>query len=272
MQAIVPSYDTDAPHPASDTSNVEDRGGVQVIARCAAILRALGENPAGLSLGGIAKAVGLPRSTVQRIVNALEAEQFVESAGPGGGTRLGPALLKLVSRLEADIVTVARADLEALSRQTGETVLLTQTLGHQSRVLYDAISEQEVRIVPQPAALLNLHALSHGKVALARMNDAAVRACLGPDPLRRLTPRTITDHATLSRELDGVRATGLAFDREEHGEGVCAIGTGISYAGRDYEIVVLMPAYRFDASEEAIRTALLACARTIETTSRRGSA
>jgi DNA-binding IclR family transcriptional regulator len=77
----------------SDAANVEERGGVQVIARCAAILRALSEHSAGLSLGGIAKAVGLPRSTVQRIVNALEAEQFVESVGTGGGTRLGPAML-----------------------------------------------------------------------------------------------------------------------------------------------------------------------------------
>jgi DNA-binding IclR family transcriptional regulator len=256
----------------SDAANVEERNGVQVIARCAAILRALSENAAGLSLGGIAKTVGLPRSTVQRIVNALEAEQFVESVGAGGGTRLGSALLKLVSRLETDVVTVARADLEALSRQTRETVILTQTLGRQSRTLYDAVSDQEVRIVPRPATMENLHALAHGKLALARLSDAAVRELFGSDPLRRLTARTITDMDTLLRALAEVRVTGLAFDREEHGDGVCAIGTGIAYAGRQYEIVVLVPAYRFEERRAMIQAALLACAQTIETTSRPGRA
>jgi IclR family transcriptional regulator, acetate operon repressor len=254
----------------SDAANVDDRGGVQVIARSAAILRALSEHSAGLSLGAIAKAVGLPRSTVQRIVNALEAEQFVESAGAGGGTRLGSALLKLVSHLDGDVVAVARSDLEDLSRRTGETVVLYQTIGRQSRCLYDAVAEREVRIVPSPAAIQNFHATAHGKLALARMSDAAVREFVSPDGLPRLTDRTITDLPALLRELAEVRASGIAYDREEHGEGVCAVGTAIAYAGRTYEIVVLVPAYRFAGSSEMIEAALRTCGRAIETTSRTG--
>jgi len=41
--------------------------------------------PTGLSLGQIAKEVGLARSTVQRIVAALAAEDFVTEAQPGHG-------------------------------------------------------------------------------------------------------------------------------------------------------------------------------------------
>ena len=52
----------------------EDKSQVQVIARAATILRALEEQPAGLSLGQIAQRVDLARSTVQRIVAALAAE------------------------------------------------------------------------------------------------------------------------------------------------------------------------------------------------------
>src|SRR5438132_5068512 len=62
-----------AGHQAQPRSNVkpEDKSQVQVIARAAAILRALEEEPAGLSLGQIAQRVALARSTVQRIVAAL---------------------------------------------------------------------------------------------------------------------------------------------------------------------------------------------------------
>ncbi|MGI9493370.1 MAG: helix-turn-helix domain-containing protein, partial [Geminicoccaceae bacterium] len=57
--------------------------GIQVIARAASILRALGEDTSGMSLGQIADKVGLPRSTVQRIVGALQAERLVISSTSG---------------------------------------------------------------------------------------------------------------------------------------------------------------------------------------------
>ena len=72
-----------------------DRKGVEVIARAAAIMRALEGEPRGLSLGKIAQRVALPRATVQRIVVTLKAEKFVIDATPRSEVRLGPALLVL---------------------------------------------------------------------------------------------------------------------------------------------------------------------------------
>ena len=63
-----------------ETIGDEDKSagmGVQVIARAASVLRALEGKPDGLSLAQIAREVGLARSTVQRIVAALAAEDFV---------------------------------------------------------------------------------------------------------------------------------------------------------------------------------------------------
>jgi DNA-binding IclR family transcriptional regulator len=67
-------------------------GGVQVIARAADILRALQRNPHGLSLSQLAREVDLARSTVHRIVSALEAEQLIATASPNGRVRLGLGL------------------------------------------------------------------------------------------------------------------------------------------------------------------------------------
>jgi DNA-binding IclR family transcriptional regulator len=66
-----------------------DKSQVQVIARAAAILRALEEEKSGLSLGQIASRVDLARSTVQRIVSALESEKLVLAASPN---RLAPQI------------------------------------------------------------------------------------------------------------------------------------------------------------------------------------
>src|SRR5258708_923507 len=76
--------------------------GIQVIARAASVLRALEGRPEGLSLGQIAKEVGLARSTVQRIVAALASEDFVTEAQPGHGVRIGPGLARIAASLSAN--------------------------------------------------------------------------------------------------------------------------------------------------------------------------
>ncbi len=65
----------------SEKNEKSDKSGIQVIARSAAILRVLKESQHGMSLGKIAEATGLPRSTVQRITSALAEEKFVISDG-----------------------------------------------------------------------------------------------------------------------------------------------------------------------------------------------
>ena len=72
-----------------------DKNQIQVISRAAAILRVVEQEGTGLSLGQIAGRVGLARSTVQRIVNALEGEGLLFVAGAAGKVVLGPALLRL---------------------------------------------------------------------------------------------------------------------------------------------------------------------------------
>ncbi|HWI31700.1 MAG TPA: helix-turn-helix domain-containing protein [Microbacterium sp.] len=68
----------------------ESASGVQVIARAAAILRELKDEPSSLSLRQLATRLDLPRSTVQRIVGALQQERLVVVTNAGRGIRLGP--------------------------------------------------------------------------------------------------------------------------------------------------------------------------------------
>lgn len=57
-------------------------GGIQVIARAAELLRVLQAHPGGLSQAEIGERVGMARSTVSRILNALEDEGWWPRAGP----------------------------------------------------------------------------------------------------------------------------------------------------------------------------------------------
>src|SRR5271167_2275600 len=89
-------------------------------ARAASVLRALEGRPEGLSLGQIAKEVGLARSTVQRIVASLATEDFVAEAQPGHGVRIGPGLARIAASLSSNTAEILHPHLIALRDEVGE--------------------------------------------------------------------------------------------------------------------------------------------------------
>ena len=94
---------------------------IQVISRAADILRVLGENTNGLSLGQIANKVELPRSTVQRIVSALALEGLVSTEHGSGGIRLGSEIPNLARAYMSDAEGRLRNAMRQISEQTSET-------------------------------------------------------------------------------------------------------------------------------------------------------
>jgi IclR family acetate operon transcriptional repressor len=235
-------------------------GGVQVIARAAAILRALG--PEGMSLGALARATGLPRSTVQRIVDALSVESLVEIGS--GGVRPGWGLQQLAQQAQSDVAAVARPALEALFDRTHETIDIAMGHGREVAFLDRIISDQEVRVVPITDRPRPLHAMANGKAILSCMNDAQVTTLIGPKALR-LTAATKIDLAALLVELGEIRRTGFAYDQEEHAAGVCAVGTPIIVPGlRPHAVSIAVPVQRFAAGLVGFQRALRDCRAQIE--------
>ena len=105
-----------------NVQNTHKTQGIQVISRAAAVLRVLGEETGGLSLGQIARRVELPRSTVQRIVSALAAEGLISTGEGNGRIKLGPEIQALATVANAGPLERLRPVIQKLSQETGETV------------------------------------------------------------------------------------------------------------------------------------------------------
>jgi DNA-binding IclR family transcriptional regulator len=242
----------------------EDKSQVQVIARAAAILRALEEQPAGLSLGQIAQRVELARSTVQRIVAALAAEKLLIAASPTGRVRLGPTILRLAASARTDFVALARPFLVRLSSELNETVDLA-TIKKDHLIFVDqVIGPHRLRAVSAVGETFPLYCTANGKAYLAQLDEVAVARLIGTSFERRTT-NTITRLNDLLKELKAVRKSGVAFDREEHTLGICAAGVVMrDLLGNDLAISVPVPAQRFHAQERLIAERLLATRRSLE--------
>ncbi len=246
-----------------DKTEKPDRSGIQVIARAAAILRALKEEPQGASLGQIAGVVGLPRSTVQRIVGALQAERLV-MANPGGrGLRLGPQIIALAQGMRDDIAETCRDLLTELAEKTGETADLS-VMRADGMVFLDQVAggAHRLRTVSSVGEVFTLTTPANGRACLAALPREEAIALIEAE--WRKTSVT-GDMDTLCAKLDQIQNQRLAYDLGEHTEGIAAIGFAFEdQTGTLYAISVPIPITRLAEVQPKVEAALLQAAYQID--------
>jgi DNA-binding IclR family transcriptional regulator len=244
-------------------TNDSPKQSIQVITRAIDVLRALEGEPDGLSLGQIAQRVSLARSTVQRIVDALRAEQFVISASPTAGVRLGPALIRLAASASVEFDHITRPIMVELSQAVGETVDLS-VLKRNSAVFTDQIQgRHRLRAVSAIGESFPLHCTANGKALLSVLSSDKLERVL-KSPLPKMTANTITKPAELLKQIEICRRTGIAVDDEEHTEGISALGTGfVDPLGRAIALSIPVPTTRFKRIHHELGAHLLAARQRI---------
>jgi DNA-binding IclR family transcriptional regulator len=236
---------------------------VQVISRAISVLRALEGEPGGLSLGQISERVGLARSTVQRIVEALRGEQFVIAASPTSGVRLGPALIRLAASASVEFDQITRPIIAALSQTLGETVDVSVLKGSVAVFTDQIQGSHRLRAVSAVGESFPLHCTANGKALLSVLPALKAQQLLR-GTLPRLTANTITSRSDLLKIIDRCRRTGIAFDDEEHTEGISAIGTGFTDPiGRAIALSIPIPTMRFKRIRSKLGEPLLDARRRI---------
>lgn len=240
-----------------------DRNRIQVIARAAAVLRALSGHPQGVALSQLASQVELPRSTTHRIVSALHAEDLTVTS-QGGRIRLGPGLVRLAAAERLDLRAEVRPYIEDLSARLAETVDLAVLDGDSVLFLDQVSAPQRLRAVSAVGSTFPAYCTANGKALLAELPLQTVHRIL-PARLQARTPNTITSRAKLEAELKAIRRDGYAVDHEEHTVGICAVGATIRDSfGAEMAITVPLPAQRFVGREDEIAAALREVCASIE--------
>ncbi len=250
--------------PKATVSIKGQRNEMRTIARAASVLRALADGTGNLSLGQLAKATDLPRSSIQRIVGALEAEGFVNTQAGQSGVRLGRELVRLGSAVSANLRTLVRPYLQELHQRTKDTVDLTLLMDGTPIVVDQISSTAALRVVSFIGKPLPLHATASGKCHLANMPRHEALALL-QQPLHAFTGQTITVADQLEKTIDLIDAGEFGYDREEYEDGICAIALPIhTFGASNYAIALSMPTKRFAERLPLLREALRSMQHGIE--------
>ncbi|MEY4174912.1 MAG: hypothetical protein RI900_2077 [Actinomycetota bacterium] len=212
---------------------------VQSIDRAFAVLRALAAGPAGVT--EIADRIGLPKSTVSRLLSTLEGLGAVEQITAGGGYRIGLGLLELSAAVHPgrSLVSVARPHLVELSRRTGDAAGISIPDGTDMLYLDQVTPPSELQVRDWTGHRIPMHAVPSGHVVLAA--DQHILQQLVAAPLHRFTEHTITDPAELRERLAVVSKRGWAWAFEEFADGMNSVAVAVK--GSDGRVVAALHVY-----------------------------
>jgi DNA-binding IclR family transcriptional regulator len=224
--------------------------------------------PAGTSLrlSDIARRTDLPKSTVHRLIDELLRLGLLERADEG--YVLGHTVFELgeLVPIRVGLREAALPYMQDLYEATHETVHLG--VRDDLDVLYvERIhGHAGVDVPSRVGGRLPLTCTGLGKALLAHSGEELLSQVTSR-PLRRLTPYSLSDPASLRAELAAIRTSGIAYENEEATSGVGCVAAPVVVRGRAIAAISLsVPSTRqqptrFALLAPAVKTAALALSR-----------
>ncbi len=199
------------------------------VQRAARLLRHIAEGDPVTNMSRTARALGINRTTLLRLLHTLNAERFIEPRPEGTGWRIGVGLIGLTAQafFSEDLVQTSVPVLTRLA----ETLKLSAHLG----VLDGNEIVYLVRRVPNHVFASNIrvgsrlpaHAANMGRIILAHLPPERIDRMYGDAILKPVTSRTAVTPAQLNAQLKADRAAGLAWSDGNYEAGISSVAAPI---------------------------------------------
>jgi IclR family KDG regulon transcriptional repressor len=202
---------------------------IRAVRRAVDLLQALARHPQGASVTQLAGELGMPKSSVYRLLTTLRSAQWVSQLPHTERYVLGLGLVEVSAQaLEAvSLRDLARPHLEALWQETGESIHLG--ILHDVSVVYvmKYESRHSIRMYSQVGRRAPLYCTGLGKAILAWLPPEKRTELLRQLSLVRYTPRTLVELDSLLQDLEETRRRGYAIDNAEHEDFVRCVAAPI---------------------------------------------
>jgi DNA-binding IclR family transcriptional regulator len=225
---------------------------VQSIDRAFQVLKALAVEPSGVT--DLAQRVGLPKSTVARMLSSLEEQGAVSRAEDGAVYSIGMGLVELAGAVDATaaLATAVRPHLVWLSDQLGEASGFSAPTGYLIQYMVQVESPNPVQVRDYTGLTVPMHVGPSGLCVMAQWPEEEIDRYL-TRPLEAYTSKTMGDPARVKDRLASIRAAGHCWVYEEFAEGINSVAAPVLIDGQGAlgAIHVHGPAYRFPAAGSA---------------------
>jgi len=203
---------------------LEDKQTVRAVDRALQILKSFTFEKRQMSLTEICKLSELPKTTVFRLLTALEEQGFIQKDSITQNYKLGALLFRLGSIVlsDLDIKKVSLPILEELAAKTKETLNINIVQDDERVCLVKVEGSHDLRQFIEIGKGLPLHKGASGKVLLAYL----------PEDRQEQILNSINEDMGKSRkefmaELNEIRKNGYAVSRDERVLGAAAVSAPI---------------------------------------------
>lgn len=199
---------------------------MQVVRNALRVLEVLGRK-GPLSLAAVQRELGLPKTTVHRLLGSLAEAGWARAGDDGWRVAPRAAVLGACAGSAGGLRELALPAMEKLRERTGEAIHLTVPEGRDIVLIERLESTQAVRTHNVIGARAPLYASANGKAVLATLEPAACEAVLDGECVA-FTEETLTDPDRLRFEIARVRARGFAVNRGEFVPEVAAVAAAVT--------------------------------------------
>jgi DNA-binding IclR family transcriptional regulator len=204
------------------------------LSHCLALLDVMSDASRDHRLTDLAAALGAPKSSVQRLLEHLAQQGWVEQDRATDQYRLTLRIGLLGQRYmqSAGIADAAQGILDRVARETAELVRLT-AVDHERLVWIGSAQGAPAGLLYQPSMSGRIvsYATANGKAWLATLSDeSACRIATGDGLGDRTTivgPKALLTIDALRAQLGAIRSTGFAVADEEAERGVAAVAVAV---------------------------------------------
>jgi DNA-binding IclR family transcriptional regulator len=201
---------------------------VKSLTKAFVLLDTLGRFENGTGIAVLSKELKIGKSTVHRLLATLREFDLVWFDAGSSTYALGSRILRWSDLLMRQNLLIRHGapvlrDLVQASHETANLAVLQGT----DVVFMDRFeSSQKLRMTEAVGSRCPAHCTALGKSLLATMSEDEFRAIYGDsEPLKPMTPNSITSKERLWEHLKKVRQDGVAYDFEENVVGGVCLGT-----------------------------------------------
>jgi IclR family transcriptional regulator, KDG regulon repressor len=202
---------------------------VPALDRAIGLLRVIAAASEPLTLAELSEAVQASRSTVHSLLATLQHHGLIEKDARFKTYRLGIGVFELGSAYlqRVSLVPVFNEIGAQLAQECHETVKLAMLDGRDVVYLGKQDGLHSVRLVARVGTRMPAHATAVGKLLLASKPDQALQHLYQNYDFPSRTTNTLTTFTALINQLQVIRTTGIALDREESTLGVQCVAAAI---------------------------------------------
>ncbi len=210
-----------------------EQGGDGTVGKALAVLDLVAQAGRPVRFTDILAISPYPKATLYRLLQTLTHQGMLAYDADSQNYALGVRLVRLAHAAwsQSSLAPLARPWLDRLSAELGETLHLAQL--DQGQVLYvdKRNAARPVEMFSQAGKVGPAYCTGVGKAMLAFLPEAAKQQAVARQSFYRFTPKTLGSREELLAELEEIRKSGHAFDREEHEPGIICLAVPVLSSG-----------------------------------------